>query len=107
MSAMQRRKGHAYENEICTDIRDTIGYPAKRNLLQTREGGFDIEVGKYILECKRRKLIGVEMWLKQCEACTPDGNIPVVVMRADSGESMALLRWRDFMPLIGGELGEK
>lgn len=106
MSAMQRTKGATYEREVCGDLFQELGVRVSRNLGQARDGGNDIDVGAFRLECKRRARIGVEEWLRQCEkACAKDGHVPVVVMRGDGCESMILMRAKDFWPLMGGEIG--
>jgi hypothetical protein len=54
MSKMARNKGAAFERSCCKLIADQIGFECKRNLDQTREGGFDIELGQlFAIECKR------------------------------------------------------
>lgn len=112
MSAMQRRKGASYEREVCKDLSDAFGGDYARNLGQARDGGCDIPVprfngGAYLVECKRRRRIAVEAFLKQCELACGPAEIPLVVMRVDGGESMALMRWRDLLPLLGNEVAPK
>lgn len=113
MSKSQRTKGATYEREVChvweQFFRDHhITLPAvlslSRNIGQARDGGNDIDIGHYIVECKRRKsLKTLEGWLAQAERAIVDRALtrsvfkPVVVMRADNGESMVLLKLRDFM----------
>lgn len=101
---MQRRKGAGYEREICGELFETLGVSVNRNLGQARDGGDDITLGKFRIEAKRRRRISAEQFLKQCEKCCKPGEIPLVVMRGDGGESMALMRFSDLMPLIAGEL---
>lgn len=106
MSAMQRRKGAGYEREVCADLKDSLGLVVSRNLGQARDSGNDVDVGKFRLECKRRRRIAMEAWLRQCETGTKPGQVPVVVCRADGGEGMVLMRWRDFLPMLGNELDD-
>lgn len=107
MSAMQRRKGAGYEREVCADLSDSLGYPITRNLGQARDGGDDITLDKFRIECKRRQQISCEQWLEQCERASKPGEIPMVVMRADGKPSMLLMRFQDFLPMLGNELPRK
>jgi hypothetical protein len=104
VSAMQRRKGASYEREVCGVLSDSLGRVVTRNLGQARDGGDDITLGRFRIECKRRNRIASEAFLKQCEACCKPGETPLVVLRGDGGESMVLMRLADFLPLLGNEL---
>lgn len=104
---MQRRKGAGYEREVCGVLSDSLGVSVARNLGQARDGGDDITLDPFRIEAKRRRRIAVEQFLKQCEACCKPGQIPIVVMRGDGGESMVLMRFQDFLPMLGNELSEK
>lgn len=54
MGGMSRRKGAAFEREVANLIRDHLGFDAKRNLMQTAEGGHDLlGVPGWAIECKR------------------------------------------------------
>ena len=49
-----RDKGATFEREVCSLIREHLGVEAKRNLMQTAEGGFDVlGVPGWAIECKR------------------------------------------------------
>lgn len=106
MSKSQRTKGAAGEREVCKILRDSLGVDAHRNLSQTRDGGTDIALGPFRIECKRRKAIGnVYEWMQQSEAaCTEPGQIPVVACRKDGGHWLVVLNLDDFMRLAGNEL---
>lgn len=106
MGKSQRTKGAAGEREVCAILRDTLGVDAHRNLSQTRDGGTDIAVGNFRIECKRRARIGgIYDWMAQSEAsCTEPGQIPVVMARADGHGWIAMVRLNDFCRLMGNEL---
>lgn len=54
MGGMSRRKGAAFEREVANLIKDHLGFDAKRNLMQTAEGGHDLlGVHGWAIECKR------------------------------------------------------
>jgi hypothetical protein len=97
MGASQRRKGATFEREIA----QALG--AKRNIGQARDGGDDITVGRFRVECKRRASVGpMAQWMAQCvAACDRDGDIPLVVARGDGGEAYAIMRFADFVPFMG------
>jgi len=100
MSAMSRRKGAGYEREIVKIIRESLGIEVKRNLDQVRDGGGDIVLGKYLIECKRRKSIAVYEWLDQCIAACMNKFKPLVVVRGDNRENLVILRLTDFLEII-------
>lgn len=106
MGKSQRTKGAAGEREVCKIIRDALGVDAHRNLSQTRDGGTDIALGPFRLECKRRaRIAGIYDWMTQSEAaCTEPGQIPVVLARADGKGWIAMLNIEDFCRLAGNEL---
>ena len=97
---MQRRKGAAYEREIA----NAIG--AKRNIGQARDGGDDITIEGYRIECKRRATLGPMVgWMEQAQAsCKTDTEVPVVICRGDGGESLVILRFKDWTDLNGFSL---
>lgn len=96
MGRSQRVKGATFER----DIANALG--AKRNIGQARDGGDDITLGRYRIECKRRKRLGtVQAWLAQAQAaCAQAGDIPIVVAREDHGEALVIMRFTDAMPLL-------
>ena len=106
MGKSQRTKGAAGEREVCAILRDTLGADAHRNLSQTRDGGTDIAVGPFRIECKRRARIGnVYEWLAQSQAaCLESGLTPVVAARADGKKWVAILDFDVFCRLVGNEL---
>lgn len=99
MSRAQRRKGAAFEREVAKQLSLALGMDLRRELGQARDSGADIVVakpgylGRWRIECKRRKsLATVEGWMRQArEACTRAGDVPVVVMRSDHGQPMAVM----------------
>ena len=102
MGKSQRVKGATFEREIATAL------GAKRNIGQARDGGDDITHGPFRIECKRRQSVGpMAKWMAQCvAACDRAGDIPVVVARGDGGESYAIVRFSDFLPLMQARVGD-
>lgn len=105
MGKMQREKGASFERAVALAVSGALGRDVKRHLGQARDGGYDILAEPFVIECKRRKsLKGLYDWMRQCiTACFSDGHIPVVILRADNEEAMAVLRLPDFLTLIQKE----
>lgn len=106
MSAYQRRKGATFEREIATYLSEHLRRIVRRKLGQARDGGDDIEVGRFRIECKRRASLSVYAWLDQCAAAAGERDVPVVIARGDGREPLAILRLEDLVPLLAGELGD-
>lgn len=104
MSAFQRTKGAAFEREVSRVLSDAFGIIVQRKLGQARDGGDDIQVGQYRIECKRRAAIAVHEWLEQCMAASSTGDIPIVIARADAKEAIVILRLADFLPLMAAKV---
>jgi hypothetical protein len=50
-------------------LTDELGFEVKRKLGQARDGGDDIQIGKYRIEVKRREALRLDDWCQQIEAC--------------------------------------
>lgn len=90
---MARNKGAAGERELATILTEQLGVEIKRKLGQARDGGDDIQVGKYRIEVKRRERIQIDDWCKQIEAACAPGDIPAVAYRRNGQP------WRVVVPL--------
>lgn len=99
MGARERRKGKDFENEIARDLREAWGRSVRRNIGQARDGGDDITVPPFRIECKRRRGIAVREWLVQVERCSNPEDIPVVIAKPDWFEPVVVLRYKDFKQL--------
>lgn len=80
MSASQRRKGAAGENELCRLLGDELGLDISRKLGQARDGGNDVDVGKFAVEIKRHETLALPAWWRQAVANAGD-RIPAVAFR--------------------------
>ena len=108
MSKSQRTKGASFERDIANDLTDDFGIKIRRNIGQARDGGDDITVPPFRLELKRRKGIAVYDWMKQCiAACSEPFHIPVVILKADGKEPLALMRYADWKKLAREELAKE
>lgn len=107
MSKYQRDKGARFEREVCNAIEETTGFPARRNLTQTRDGGYDIAFGKFRIECKARKALSIYSFLDQCQAACQPGDIPVVIAKADRRAPVVIMSLDDLLPILAGELSAR
>ena len=88
-----RNKGAAGERELAALLSEHLGFVVKRNLGQARDGGDDIQVGKYRIEVKRREALRMDEWCQQIEQACEAGETPVVVYRRNGQP------WRAVVPL--------
>ena len=88
-----RNKGAAGEREFASLLTDALGFVVKRKLGQARDGGDDVQVGKYRIEVKRREALRLDEWCKQIEQATGPGQVPVVAYRRNGQP------WRVVVPL--------
>ena len=96
-----RLRGASYEREVAAELSDWLGVDCKRKLGAARDGGDDIQVGQFRIECKRHETTKVWEWYAQAKANAAAGEeIPVVVFRRSRSESMALMSFTDFMRLM-------
>jgi Holliday junction resolvase len=68
MAKMQRSKGARGERELARLLADELGTDITRNLLQTREGGHDLEGLPFALEVKRQETLNINAWWRQAVA---------------------------------------
>lgn len=79
---MQRTKGATGERTVINMFKENGFTNAKRNLMQTAEGGFDIVgVGKFAIEVKNHKKLSINTWWVQTLAQTPKGFIPTLIYK--------------------------
>lgn len=90
---MARTKGATGERELAQMLSDELGFVVQRKLGQARDGGDDIQVGKYKIEVKRREALRIEDWCRQIEACAGPEDVPVVAFRRNGQP------WRAVVPM--------
>jgi Holliday junction resolvase len=101
-----RTKGASAERELFKLISEATGVEVKRNLVQTREGGFDSSVGRFAIEVKRQENLDFTSWWEQA------------VKQAEAAKLMPMLAYRksrypwrvrvwsiDYVALHGGSGG--
>ena len=107
MGALSRRKGASHEREV-VNILKSCGHDCARNLDQVRDGGGDIPFGEWLIECKRRKSIALYEWWGQVKRASERAALPIdplspkplLVIRADGKENLAVLRLTDLLELV-------
>jgi len=103
-----RRKGANGEREVCEILNQELGWAVKRNLSQSRDGGFDIEIAQFRIEVKRRKKLMVQHeFMAQAEKSAGPQHLPIVIMRADGEEWLLMMKLSDAMPLIRDALPQR
>ena len=90
---MARNKGANGERELAAMLTDGLGFVVQRKLGQARDGGDDIQVGKYRIEVKRHERVQIDKWSEQVEKAAGVDDVPVVVYRRNGQP------WRVVVPL--------
>lgn len=79
-----RNKGHDAEREVIKILTEACGKQVElhRNLLQTRQGGYDIVGLEWLaIEVKRQETLDVENWWKQTLKQAGVNQVPVLIYR--------------------------
>lgn len=98
MGGMSRRKGAAFEREIANLIKDHLGLDAKRNLMQTAEGGHDLlGVSGWAIECKRYASIKPadlrKFWEQTVMQAHDVDALPCLITKADRQPIQVHIQW--------------
>ena len=98
MGGMSRRKGAAFEREIANLIKDHLGLDAKRNLMQTAEGGHDLlGVSGWAIECKRYASIKPadlrKFWEQTVMQAHDVKALPCLITKADRQPIQVHIQW--------------
>jgi len=102
--ANSRLRGATFEREIVNALRESLGVDCKRNLDQWRDGGDDIKLPPYSIECKRRKSIAVYEWWEQAVKSAGEKLRPVLMIRADRKETLVVMSLEEFCRLVREEI---
>ena len=104
MSKLAKDRGASYEREVCKALSDALGSKVTRVLGQARDGGSDIDLGPFMIECKRRRKIAIYEWMEQAKVSSKGEKMPVVICRGDGKESLVIFRLDDAIKLMQNEL---
>lgn len=96
---MSRNKGASYEREVAHELEAWLGTVVTRRLGQARDGGHDLEVPGFTVECKRRAGFVAHSWMAQAvSASVANGGLPPVVFaRGDRQETLVIMRLADWV----------
>lgn len=115
MGAMQRRKGHTWERELCRRLRELYGTDVRRSI-QSRGGtqdGPDVDGTPWFIEAKVGAAPSPRRALLQAEAGAAERGDPrpcISACKWDSegggkpADELVTMRWETFMQLLTGEL---
>jgi hypothetical protein len=98
VSMNSRNKGHKFEREVVNLIKDNLGIDAKRNLMQTAEGGFDVlGVPRWAIECKRYKQAKrsdlIKFWEQTYSQALRVGCWPALIVKEDRQPIDVYISW--------------
>lgn len=104
MSAMQTRKGKQGERELARLLSDHLGTAVKRNLGQSRDGGFDLLIPGWSLEVKRAAMPRVSEWWEQTLMQAEKSKLrPVLAYRQDFKPWHFVIRLADLVTTLAGQ----
>ena len=111
MAKLSRTRGSSYEREVCAELSAVMGQRVVRILGQARDSGGDIYTPPFLWECKRRRAFTGYTFMEQAVAScslhkerTGEDAVPVVAIRGDGEESLVIMRMKDALPLLQGEI---
>lgn len=104
MSKLARERGRKFEIEVAKAFSHHFSREFKRKLGQARDSGNDIDVGPFVIECKRTRRLGfLAKWMQQAvDAVDLRGEpftVPVVISREDEGQALVTMHLCDFLAL--------
>ncbi|MBN2644624.1 MAG: hypothetical protein JXR59_04025 [Desulfuromonadaceae bacterium] len=105
MGRAQRNKGATAERELAKLLSDQLGAEVSRNLLQTREGGHDLNgVGGWAVEVKRHETLNLTAWWEQTlRQAQRSGQKPVLAYRQSRRPWSFVVRLCDLCPSLTGD----
>jgi hypothetical protein len=80
--AKSRRKGSRAELEFCALASEALGDTFKRKLGQARDGGGDVDIGRFLVEVKAHAKLSERTWWKQAVASAKAaGKVPALAYK--------------------------
>jgi len=97
-----RTKGAAAEREVFSIISQCTGIKVERNLVQTRDGGYDSAIGGWALEVKRQEILHLPEWWRQCCEQAKNAELkPMLIYRRSRQPWMARVFTKDLVNTYG------
>lgn len=104
MGRMQRSKGARGERELANLLAEHLGTEISRNLLQTRQGGHDLDGLPFALEVKRHEQLNLNAWWTQATRQAESAGLPPALAYRQSRKPWRfIVRLADLCPNITGE----
>ena len=94
MGAFERSKGSRGERELAKILAEALGVEVRRNLLQFRESGHDLDGLPVALEVKRCETLNLPEWWRQAVRQGKAAGLPPVLAYRQSRRP-----WRFVLPL--------
>ena len=101
-----RDKGARGERELADILSHELGFVVKRKLGQARDGGDDIQVGRFRIEVKRREKLSIDAWCEQVEKASEPGDVPVLIYRRNGQPWRAVVGLEWFIKMMREELSD-
>jgi hypothetical protein len=105
-----RQRGQEGEREVCQILTDALGVKIQRLLGQERDGGVDIQVKPFIIDCKRRKRVAnLYDWMAEAgdrTALRDMSQIPAIALRADGQKWLVVMELEDWIKLAREEISK-
>ena len=105
----RKQKGKAFQNRVRQDLVDRLGIDPG-DILSTAMGqsGCDLYLSPaaralfpYGVECKHQEAIALPAWWRQCTAnAEKEGLTPLLLIKRNREEPLAVLRWSDLLLLL-------
>ena len=97
-----RTKGASAEREVFKIISEILNIEVKRNLVQTREGGYDGVAGEFALEVKRQETLRLSDWWAQAvNQAIEAKKMPMLIYRQSRQPWRVRLWARDYLAIHG------
>jgi len=94
-----RSKGARGELEMAKLLGDALGIIIKRNINQVRDGGYDLRVEGWSIECKRCQQLQISTWWAQAVKSAQDvGMLPALAYRRNHEQWKVMLRLGELAP---------
>ncbi len=100
----RRQKGKTFETQIANDLRESgLDKNARRQPCSGAMEDLKSDINTTLpihLECKRQEAWNVESFYQQAVSGKKQHEIPIVVMKKNNKNAMALLSWKDLIYLM-------
>ena len=105
----RKQKGKAFQNRVRQDLVDRLGIdPGDVQSTAMGQSGCDLYLSPaaralfpYGVECKHQEAIALPAWWRQCTRnAEKEGLTPLLLIKRNREEPLAVLRWSDLLLLL-------